>query len=327
MKEHLDNSIIRYENNIFAIDSHYLHPLMAAIHFIVEDGRVAIIDTGSNDSLPHVLGALTELGLTPEAVDYVILTHVHLDHAGGAGLMMRYFPNARLVVHPRGAQHMIDPTKLIAGATLVYGADAMRRLYGEILPVPEARVIAAPHATIIKLAGRELLCLDTPGHAKHHISIADRANTSASTSVFTGDVFGISYRELDSDGRQFLFPTTSPVQFDPEATHASIDLICSLAPKVLYQTHFSELRDVPAQAAHLHRMIDAHVAIAHGAASLGPAARYEGIRTGLTTLLLDETKRFGCTLEPAQALAIWGTDIAMNAQGLAVWLDHQKRES
>ncbi|MDR0476407.1 MAG: MBL fold metallo-hydrolase [Desulfobulbaceae bacterium] len=317
----MTDSIIDYKNNIFAIDAHYWRPLRAALHFIVENGRAAIIDAGSNDSLPYVLRALNQLGLTPEAVDYVILTHVHLDHAGGAGLLMRHLPNARLVVHPRGARHMIDPAKLVAGATLVYGAEAMRRLYGEILPVPKERLIEAPHETIINLAGRELLCLDTPGHAKHHITIVDRQ----SASVFTGDVFGVSYRDLDTDGRQFVFPTTSPVQFDPEAAHASIGLICSLAPKVVYQTHFSELRDVPAQAEHLRRMIDAHAAIARRAGSLDPAERLKGIRADLTRLLLDEAGRFGCRLEPEQILAVWRTDINMNAKGLAVWID--KRNS
>ena len=317
----MNDSIIAYENNIFAIDAHYWCPLMAAIHFIVEKSRAAIIDTGSNDSLPYVLSALAELGLTPDAVDYVLLTHVHLDHAGAAGLFMRHFPNARLVVHPRGARHMVDPAKLIAGATLVYGAEVMRRLYGDILPTPAERLIEAPHETVINLAGRELLCLDTPGHARHHISIADRA----SASVFTGDIFGISRRELDTDGRQFVFPTTSPTQFDPEAMHTSIDLVCSLAPKVIYQTHFSQLRDVAAQAAHLHRMVDAHVAVARRENSLGPAERHERIHAGLKRLLLDETGRFGCRLEPAQILALWDTDLEISARGLEVWLDQQKK--
>ena len=316
----MNDSIIRYKGNIFAIDSHYWRPNMAAIHFIVENGRAAIIDTGSNDSLPYVLKALNELGLTPEAVDYVMLTHVHLDHAGGAGLLMRDFPNARLVVHPRGARHMADPAQLIAGATLVYGSEAMRRLYGEILPVPEERILVARHETMINLGGRGLLCLDTPGHAKHHISIFDRE----SGSVFTGDIFGIAYPELDTDGHQFLFPTTSPVQFDPEATLASIGLICALAPKAIYLTHFSELRDIFTQAEHLRRMIAAHVAIAERAGSLGPAERHETITAELTKLLLAEVKRSGCKLEPAQILAVWGTEISINASGLEVWLDTRK---
>ena len=315
----MSDSLIRYEKNVFAIDAHYQRPLSTAIHFVVEDGRAAIIDTGTNDSLPHVLSALSRLGLTPEAVDYVILTHVHLDHAGGAGLMMRHLPKARLVLHPRGARHMVDPAKLIAGATQVYGAADMRRLYGEILPVPEERLIEAPHESVINLAGRQLLCLDTPGHAKHHISIVDRA----SASVFTGDVFGISYRELDSNGRQFVFPTTSPVQFDPEAIKASLDLICSFAPQVVYQTHFSVLREVSAQAEHMRRMIDAHVAIARGATGLAPTDWHEQVRTNLSRLLLDETKRHGCPLEPAQVLALWGMDIEMNALGLRAWVEHE----
>lgn len=305
-----------YDHGISAVDSGYVRHQHSAIHFIVDAGRVALVDTGTNDSLPRVEAGLRELGLGPEAVDYVILTHIHLDHAGGAGSFMRAFPSAQLVVHPRGARHMADPSKLVAGAAAVYGATEVRRLYGEVLPVDAARIVEAPHGTVLRLGGRELFCLDTPGHARHHICIVDRS----AGAIFTGDTFGLSYRELDTDGRQFVFPTTTPVQFDPQALHESIDLLMSFRPQVMYLTHFSQLRDVEIHAATLHRLIDAHVEIAKREARPGPD-RHARIRANLAHLLVNEAERFGCRLAPAEVLQLWASDIELNAQGLDVWLD------
>lgn len=309
-------SIWHYQDHIHAVDAAYVRPQLAAIHLIVENGRVAIVDTGSRDALPPTLAALRELGLSADAVDYVILTHIHLDHAGGAGLMMQAFPQAQLVVHPRGAAHMVDPAKLIAGVIAVYGEDAYRRLYGEILPIDAQRIVRAADGQIVSLAGRELQCLDTPGHARHHLALVDLR----SGSVFTGDIFGMSYRELDSGGRQFLFPTTSPVQFDPPAMHASIDRVLACRPQAVYLTHFSQLVDVERQGAHLHRLVDAHVAIAERERNAGEA-RHQRLHAALSALLLAEIQAHGCPLSPAAALEVIGTDVELNAQGMAVWLD------
>ena len=307
--------IFHYAYGVSAIDSGYARHLHAAVHFVVENGRVAIIDTGTNDSLARVVEALEAMDLGIGDVDYVILTHIHLDHAGGAGAMMRAFPNARLVVHPRGARHMADPAKLVAGAAAVYGASEVRRMYGEILPVDAARIVEATHETKIDLAGRELLCLDTPGHARHHICIIDHGSNAA----FTGDTFGLSYREMDTDGRQFVFPTTTPVQFDPVALHASIGLLLSFKPRVMYLTHFSELRDVARCAEDMHRLIDAHVEIAERERRPGPD-RHARIRANVAHLLVAEAKRFGCRMEPAEVLKLWETDVELNSQGLDIWL-------
>jgi glyoxylase-like metal-dependent hydrolase (beta-lactamase superfamily II) len=312
----MTSQIFHYAYGVSAIDSGYVRHQHAAIHFVVEQGRVAIIDTGTNESLPRVRAALETMDLTDDSVDFVILTHVHLDHAGGAGALMQAFPNAKLVVHPRGGRHMADPSKLIAGAAAVYGPSEVRRLYGEILPVDAGRIIEASHETTLRLGERELLCLDTPGHARHHICIVDRA----SNAIFTGDTFGLSYRELDTDGRQFVFPTTTPVQFDPVAMHQSIDLLLSYSPRVMYLTHFSELRDVAVHAETLHRLVDAHVAIAKREARPGQD-RHARIRANLAHLLVNEVERFGCQLGPAQVLKLWESDIELNAQGLDIWLD------
>lgn len=305
-----------YKNGIIAFDAGYVRPLLAAIHMVVENGRVALVDTGSKDSLPNTLAALQRLGLSTTAVDYIILTHIHLDHAGGASAMMRAFPNAKLVVHPRGARHMAEPSKLVAGVTAVYGQEYVDRVYGEILPIPVERIIEAPHQHVISLAGRELLCLDTPGHARHHICIVD----GQTGGIFSGDMFGLSYRELDVDDRQFIFPTTTPTQFEPEAMRESIDLLLGFKPEAIYLTHYSRIHDIPGLGQDLHRRLDKHVEIALQEKEAGPQ-RHERIKAGLTRYLLDEVAVHGCTLSEAIVLDIWATDLELNAQGLGVWLD------
>ena len=311
--------LTRYEHDIYSVDAQYVRPKHAAIHLILENGRVAFVDTGCNDSIPNALRALDELGVSVDSVDYVMLSHIHLDHAGGAGTMMKLFPNARLVVHPRGAWHMAKPARLMESVATVYGIEETRRLYGEVLPIDASRIIEATHETSIDLAGRKLLCLDAPGHAKHHIAIVD----SKSGHIFSGDIFGLSYPELDTDGRQFVFPTTTPVQFDPQAMHASIEMLMSYRPQAIYLTHFGQTCDVAGKALDLHRMIDAHVAIALREKKAG-AERHARIRVGLDELLLEETKRFGCRLADADVLKVFDADLELNTQGLVVWLDNDK---
>ncbi len=158
-------SSIDYGHGIAAVDSGFVRPMLDAVHLVVEGDRAAVVDTASNESVPHVLAALAERGLPAAQVDWVMLTHVHLDHAGGAGAMMARFPNARLAVHPRGARHMIDPSRLTAATIEVYGAEAARRMYGDIVPVPAGRVVEMPDGATLSLNGRHFEFLDTPGHA------------------------------------------------------------------------------------------------------------------------------------------------------------------
>jgi glyoxylase-like metal-dependent hydrolase (beta-lactamase superfamily II) len=305
-----------YGNGIVAFDAGYVRPILAAIHMVIEDGRVAFIDTGSNDALPNALAALEKLGLDVAAVDYVILTHIHLDHAGGAGAMMMAFPNARLVVHPRGGRHMAEPARLIAGVTAVYGAEYVQRVYGEIVPIPPTRIIEAPDGHVISLAGRNLLCLDTPGHARHHICIVDQETQG----IFTGDMFGLSYRELDVDGRQFIFPTTTPTQFEPEEMRKSIQRLLSLNPDAMYLTHYSRVGDVQKKGDELLRHLDALVELAISERERGED-RHQWIKEAMTSYLFSQIRAHGCQLSEAQLREIWETDLELNAQGLCVWLD------
>jgi len=310
-------SVIDYPHGISAIDSGYVRPMLDAIHVIVEDGRVAVVDTGTNDSVPFVLDALAAKGLGPEAIDFVILTHVHLDHAGGAGLLMQKAPNAKLVVHPRGARHMIDPSKLMQATRDVYGVEAATAMYGDIVPVQAARVIETSDGSTVSLAGRTLTFYDTPGHAKHHNCIRD-AKTGH---LFTGDMFGLSYRELDRDGRQFVFPATTPSQFDPDAFHRSIDRMTALEPEALYLTHYGRVVDVPRIARDLLRLVDAHAAVGRRCATIADAAtRATALKDGIRTIALDEAKRSGWGVDEAGVLEVLKMDIVLNADGLESWI-------
>lgn len=310
-----------YAHGIHSLDSGFLRPRLDAIHLIVEKGRAAFIDTGTFESVPLMLAALERLGLGVDSVDYVILTHVHLDHAGGAGLAMQKLPNAKLVVHPRGAPHMIDPSKLWAATVAVYGEARARKDYDELLPIPPVRVIEAGDGFSLKLAGhRELGFIDTPGHAKHHYCVWDQT----ARALFTGDTFGLSYRDIDQDGRTFIFPTTTPTQFDPPALHASVDRLLALNPRAIYLTHYSEITDIARMGADLHRLIDAHAELGLRWADCADHAQREaGLTAGVHQLVVDEARR--ANADEARWLEAFSNDIALNAQGLASWLDFRKR--
>ena len=310
--------LIDFGSGIFAVDSGYTGPDVAAIHLIEEGGRAALVDTGNNESLQHVLAALAETGLSAESVDFVLLTHIHLDHAGGAGAFMQAFPNAKLVVHPRGARHMAEPSKLFAGVSAVYGPERAKELYGELIPVPVERIIEAGDGHELNLGGRVIRVFDTPGHARHHVCYFD----TKSRAFFTGDTFGLSYRAFDVDGRPSIFPTTTPVQFEPEAMHASIRRMEAEQPTAMYLTHYAQVRDVPRLAADMHRLIDAHVAIAerHEAAE----GRKERIEQDIWALVGEEATRAGWTVPEAEWRRILALDVELNAQGLDVWLEVRK---
>ena len=306
-------------HGITAIDTGYVRPLFDASHLIVENGRAAFVDVGTTFSAPALLGALEAKGLRPEAVDYVILTHVHLDHAGGAGEMMRRLPGARLVVHPRGARHMVDPSKLWAGAAAVFGEETMRRSYGSLVPVDPSRVIEAPEGFRLELGGRPLLFLDTPGHARHHCCVWDEA----SRSMFTGDTFGLAYPELASSRGALILPTTTPVQFEPEALVASIDRLVEYLPAAMLLTHYSRVTEIGRLAADLRRQIGELVAL--GRREDGKRDRAGRLRAGVGELLLGWSLDHGVPHPRERVRELLATDVELNAQGLEAWLDRDKR--
>jgi glyoxylase-like metal-dependent hydrolase (beta-lactamase superfamily II) len=298
------------------VDTGYVRPRLAASYIVRGSRSAAIVDTASTPCVPRILAALTATGVAPGDVSHVIVTHVHLDHAGGAGALLRALPSAKLVVHPRGARHLVEPEKLVAGTIAVYGEAAFRELYGEIVPVPAERVVEAPDGFEVDLGQRPLRALDAPGHARHHFVLHDEATRG----LFTGDCFGLSYRETDSASGPFVFPTTTPVHFDPPALHATLERMLALAPQRMYLTHFGMVSgDVHALAAQLHRGIDEHVRRAR-AAPAGPG-RHEAIRAGLEAQLLEDLARQRVPVGREEALRLFAADLDLNAQGLGAWLD------
>ena len=302
-------------HGITTVDTGFQRRRFDAAYLVVESGRAAFVDCGTNHSQPALLAALSARGLAPDAVDWLVLTHVHLDHAGGAGALMQALPNATLAVHPRGAPHMVDPSRLIAGATAVYGEAEIARSYGQIQPVPAERVRALADGDVIELAGRPLRCIDTPGHARHHLCVWDEA----SRSWFSGDTFGLSYREFDVDGRAFVLPTTTPVQFEPDALKASIERLLAADPDGVHLTHYGRVGEAQRLGADLFAQIDAMVAIARAAD--GRPDRHAWIVAGLADLYAGRARAHGVAMADAEVAALLAMDIELNAQGLGVWLD------
>jgi len=310
-------------DGVYCIETGLYRQGLAACYLIRSKDRLAFVDTGTTNTLPALMGVVADLGLTAAQVDYVIPTHVHLDHASGAGALMAACPNARLIAHPKGAPHLIDPTKLTAGATAVYGEAAFARDFGALVPIPESRVIAADDGQEFDLAGRSLTFIDTPGHANHHGCLFD----SASCGMFTGDTFGVSYRGFDTAAGPWLFAPTTPVAFDPDAWQHSLDRMMSFEPQAMYLTHYCRIDDPAQLVDRLRQSIRDLTAIALAEETKADAGRQGRIKAAITKHLLDDVRRHGCTLTEAEATELLKVDLELNAQGLEVWLNRRARGS
>ncbi|HXQ30698.1 MAG TPA: MBL fold metallo-hydrolase [Steroidobacteraceae bacterium] len=306
--------IIDYGDGISAVDTLYMRPHLDASHLIEHGGRAAFVDTGTALAVPPLLAALEHKGIAAEAVDWVFVTHIHLDHAGGAGALMRHLPNARAVIHPRGAAHLADPSKLIAATKRVYGEDFYARLYGEIVPIAPERIVVTEDGSRLALAGRTFEFLHTPGHALHHYVIVDLDTDG----VFAGDNFGVSYREIDVDGRAFVMPATTPPHFDPEQLHASTDRILSVRPRAVYLTHYGRVTDLARLGRDLHAGIDAYVELArrHERDPMRTARMTEDLFRWVSAAL----DAHGFDPDPARRHRLLDMDVELDVQGLDVWL-------
>lgn len=302
-------------HGITLVDAEYGQSGVAAVYLLEQDGEVAIIETGTNHSVPYIQTALEAKNLSFDNVRYIIPTHVHLDHAGGAGELMHQCPNAQLIVHPFGARHLVDPSKLEAGTIAVYGEEKFRKLYGKIRPIDANRVIEAPGFFKIKLNGRSLKFIDTPGHARHHFCIYDKQ----SSGIFTGDTFGVSYPQITTNQGPLVFATTTPVQFDPGSLLQSIDCLISLEPKSMYLTHFSSITPSHDVVKQLKRSIRNFSNIALDLQS-EPENRIQNIQERLTDFLLGVLKEMGCHQTPEFCEAVIKADMKLNAKGLDFWL-------
>ena len=200
--------------------------------YVLKASKVAIIESGPLASVENLLAGLKEIGIENEEVDYLAVSHVHVDHAGGAGALLCHLPNAKLLVHPRGAPHLVNPEKLWAQTKQVLGEIA--EMYGEVQPVLKERIITITDEMIVDLGESvELEVLDTPGHASHALSFYE--NTAQG--IFTGDTAGIYLNKFD-----VVMPTTPP-PFHLEKTMTSLSRLVEMAPQKLYYSHFGPSGD------------------------------------------------------------------------------------
>jgi glyoxylase-like metal-dependent hydrolase (beta-lactamase superfamily II) len=295
---------------ITCIDAAYVQHGMACFYLLEEGGECAVLETGTCHSVPALQRLLNARGIAPEQVRYIIPTHVHLDHAGGAGAMMAMCPAAQLLVHPRGAKHMADPERLIAGAVAVYGQELFTQLYGSVVPVDLHRMRQMEDGATVSLAGRELEFRHTRGHAEHHLCVWDET----SRGWFSGDMFGVSYPWCRFPAGDFVLPSTTPSQFNPEAYLASLEFLGSRRPQRMYLTHYGALDYSPMLAQLLAHQIDAYCELA-SAESDHP----ERLQQRLTDYTLELLHQFGASLDEAELRRHLAFDMQLNAQGLKLW--------
>lgn len=305
----------QYPFNITCIDTEYVRSGLACCYLIEQNDHAAFIDTGTFHTVPLLMQILKERQIPLENVDYVIPTHVHLDHAGGAGELIRQLPNAKLVIHPRGARHMIDPSKLKAGASAVYGEEMFKKHYGDLIPIPENRVIIPDDGSTIDFHGRPLLFMHTPGHAKHHFCIID----SMSNGMFTGDTFGVAYPELDGSSQPYIFSPSSPVDFNPEDWIGSINKLMATSSKHAYLTHFGRVSDLQPLANTLITMVNEFANLAK------TSDGFDSLSIAIKEYMINGALSGGCTLSKAEIDDVLSIDMDLIAQGLTVWLEKQTK--
>ena len=214
----IHNEPIKLTEHISVIDGFDMGIAERTGIYVIDQEQLTLIETGPSPSVSYIKEGLAQLGHKLSDVKNIIVTHIHLDHAGGAGLLLQVCPNAKIIVHPKGARHLIDPARLIHGAKMVYG-ERFNGLFDPVLPVPKDRLLIKGEGDQLQIGPNcTLEFWDSPGHATHHLAIID----PLSNGIFTGDTAGIHYEQLAKEGIEFHIPSTSPNQFDPILMQQSI---------------------------------------------------------------------------------------------------------
>lgn len=237
----MTNIIHKLDDRIYLIDGHDLHLENRTGTYVLLEQEITLIETGPSLSIPYIKDGLKQLNINLSDIKHIIVTHIHLDHAGGLGLLLQDCPNATAYVHPKGARHLIDPSRLIAGARAVYG-DQFDQWFAPIIPVPSDRLVVKEDRDTLQISETcTLTFYHTKGHADHHFSIYD----PISNGIFTGDTLGVSYDAMLKDLQiHFYLPSTSPNQFRPDEMLKSLELVRNLDVDAIYFGHFSVVRNV-----------------------------------------------------------------------------------
>ena len=300
---------------ISIVDCHYLLEGRAAAYLMIDGGEAAFFDNGTRFSVPYLLEELAAKDMRPEEVRYIVVTHVHLDHCGGTAELAKHCPNATILAHPRAGRHIADPRRLVAGATEIYGAQRLLEIYGVVEPVDEARIRTLEDESVVELGTRSLRFLHTPGHAKHHFAIHD----ATSNSVIAGDAFGLTYRQLDRDGKCYVGYVCSPPEFDPAAGKQSIRRILDTGAERVFVTHFGEFSRLREGAEQLARSLDNYDAAVNEAADgeLTGQPLEDWCRECAESIIVAELRRSGLDPEDKE-VAFWAkTELMVSSKGLA----------
>jgi glyoxylase-like metal-dependent hydrolase (beta-lactamase superfamily II) len=229
-----ERKIVEESPGVWRVDLRWMDlPRQIASYLLADGDELAVIETGPASTLGALLDGIRQLGRAPEDVTHALVTHIHLDHSGGAGALLRLAPRAKVHVHPRGAPHLADPSRLIASAGQLYG-DRMEEMWGDTVPVPQDRLAVLHDGGEVRVGGRTLRAIETPGHAGHHHAYHD----PGAGLVFTGDVGGIRLA-----GVPYVSAPTPPPEIDLGRWRASVRRLRELKPTMLLPTHFGGSAD------------------------------------------------------------------------------------
>jgi glyoxylase-like metal-dependent hydrolase (beta-lactamase superfamily II) len=299
-------------DGIITVDCRYMgQEGLGCAYLLIERGECAIVETSTAHATPLLLDALARHGLGPEAVRYLFLTHVHLDHAGGAGELLAQCPNAAVIVHPRGAIHLANPKVLVMSARRLFGEARFEQLYGRVRPVPAGRIRTVEDGEEVRLGARSLRCFSTRGHANHHLVYFD----NASGALFSGDSFGAAPSFLRRGGGGPILPLTPPTEFEPVEARWAIERIVKLRPSAVYLTHHGAYHAVEEGAQRLLAALECASEAMQVARGLEPPSAlahcYEALHGHFEQQLMKE----GVILSDSQR-AILDAELRLNAEGL-----------
>lgn len=306
-------SVLGPNSSIITIDCHYIAPRRCSAYLILEGDTAIFVDNNTKRAVPKLLAALKQCGYTPEQVSYAIVTHCHLDHAAGSAALLNVCPNAQLVAHPKAARHLADPSRLIAGAKMVYGDEAFDDQFGTIEPCPSDRILTMEDGDTLEVGDRTFTFIHTLGHASHHMCIHD----SGTGDIFAGDNFGMIYDPLQREPKPYCFCVGTPVEFDPAASKVSVQKIVDTGAKWAYVGHYGPHEITEARVNQLIRTIDRseEIILEAVASGLRENELHSLIAGRVQSVTEDELQSCGLSLT-ADVMAWVGPDIALNTSGM-----------
>ncbi|MCX8064528.1 MAG: MBL fold metallo-hydrolase [Candidatus Hydrogenedentes bacterium] len=308
---------------VVPIDCHYITNERACAFLLVEGDRASFVDNNTVFAVPYLLEALEQRGLKRENVDYIVVTHVHLDHAGGTAELIKHCPNAKVIAHPKASRHLTNPSRLIEGARAVYGEPLFTQLYGEIQPVPEERIYSVSDNEMIIWGERKLIFMHVLGHATHHICIYD----SKVNGVFTGDSFGIGISDKNNYENLFIIASTAPADFDPFEAEKTINRILDLSPDYVFLPHYGIHKSPEKIADKLLRALDSmRILIDTALAKAIPDDKLmDWLCPRVEESLVEQIK--WCGYKDVEGAMKWlGDDPRINAMGLMMTIQRMRKK-